>query len=65
MRNRRYLNLYVHGVGYFWNLELVRVQASFSAEKCIERISSELKDFELDLQSDIIANLPLPLMAVQ
>ena len=55
MRNRRYLNLNVHGVGYFWNLGLVRIQGSFSAEKCIEKISSKLKDFELDLQSDIIA----------
>ena len=55
MRNRRYLNLNVHGVGYFWNLGLVRIHGSFSAEKCIETISSKLKDFELDLQSDIIA----------
>ena len=55
MRNRRYLNLNIHGVGYFWNLGLVRIQGSFSAEKCIEKISSKLKDFELDLQSDIIA----------
>ena len=54
MRNRRYLNLNVHGVGYFWNLGLVRIQGSFSAEKFIEKISSKLKDFELDLQSDII-----------
>ena len=35
MRNRRYLNLHVHGVGYFWNLGLVRIQGIFSSEKCI------------------------------
>ena len=55
MRNRRYLNLNIHGVGYFWNLGLVRIQGSFSAEKCIETISSKLKEFELDLQCDIMA----------
>lgn len=54
MRNRKYLNRNVHGVGYFWNLGLVRIHIRFSAEKCIEKISSILKDFEIDLQSDII-----------
>ena len=34
---------------------LVRIQGSFSAEKCIETISSKLKQFELHLQYDIIA----------
>ena len=55
VRNRRYLNLNIHGVGYFWNLGLVRIQGSFSAEKCIEIIASKLKEFELDLQCDIMA----------
>ena len=57
MRDRRYLNLNIHGVGYFWNLLpwIVRIQGSFSAEKCIETISSKQKEFEVDLQSDIIA----------
>ena len=41
VRNRRYLNLNIHWVGYFWNLGLVRIQGIFSAEKCIETISSK------------------------
>ena len=34
MRNRRYLNINIHGIGYFWNLGLVRISGCFSAERC-------------------------------
>ena len=35
MQNRRYLNINIHGIGYFWNLGLVRIRGSFTAERCL------------------------------
>ena len=42
LRNKRYLNINIHGIGYFWNLGLVRIHGSFSAEICYDTISQKL-----------------------
>ena len=55
LRNKRYLNINIHGIGYFWNLGLVRIHGSFSAEICYDIISPKLCEFGIDLKTDIVA----------
>ena len=55
MRNRRYLNINIHGIGYFWNLGLVRIRGSFTAERCLDTISDKLREFGIDLEADIVS----------
>lgn len=56
-RNRRYLNLNLHGFNgtpYFYCLGLLRINGSYSAEKCIESVDLRLKEFGLCLEHDIV-----------
>ena len=48
------VSLVVHGIGYFWNLGLVRVSGSFSAERCSKTISDKLNEFGIDFETDIV-----------
>ena len=41
-QNRRYLNINIHGRGYFWNLGSIRIRGCFSAEICSNVISDKL-----------------------
>ena len=55
MRNRRHLNINIHGIGYFWNLWLVRIRGCFSAERCSETISNRLVEYDIDFETDVVA----------
>ena len=48
LRNKRYLNINIHGIGYFWNLGLVRILGSFSAERCVDAVSNKLNEFGIE-----------------
>ena len=55
-RNRRYLNIIVHGQhSYFWNLGLARINGTLQAEKCIQLLEEKLVKHELNLHTDIVA----------
>lgn len=58
LRNKRYININIHGVGYFWNLGLVRIFGSFTAERCV---SNKLNEFGIEFEADLL----LQLMAAQ
>ena len=54
-RNRRYMNVNVHGEGgRYWNLGLKRVQGSMPAERCVELLQAKLAEFGLSLEKDIV-----------
>lgn len=60
VRNRRYLSLNLHsrhfsGGNNFKNLGLIKVNGSLPATKCIEEITSQLNEFGVSLEHDIIA----------
>ena len=45
LRNKRYLNINIHGNGFFWNLGLTRIKGRFSSEASSNSISQKLKEF--------------------
>ena len=47
LQNKRYLNINIHGIGFFWNLGLVRIKGRFSSEACSKLISFKLKEFRI------------------
>ena len=55
LTNKRYLNINIHGIGFFWNLGLVRILGSFSAERCVDAVSNKLNEFGIEFEADIIA----------
>lgn len=55
LRNRRYMNINIHlRNGSYYNMGLVRMHGSMPAEKCVELLRNKLKDFGLDLSTDIV-----------
>ena len=52
--NKRYLNVNIFGCKKWWNVGLIRIRGIFSAEKCIEVLSSKLLEFNLSLESNIV-----------
>lgn len=58
-RNHRYLNINIHvfskGSVVIKNLGLVRVSGSFPAETCISALEAKIKEFEVDLNKDVIS----------
>ncbi|XP_060801934.1 uncharacterized protein LOC132903887 [Amyelois transitella] len=54
-KNHRYLNINVHQKENHFNLGLVRIQGSATAEHCISLVKERLASFGLDLDTDIIA----------
>jgi hypothetical protein len=57
LRNRRYLNLTLRSEdGIHYDLGMIRMRGSYPAEKCLELISSRLKEFNLDLTKDIVCS---------
>ena len=56
VRNRRYMNVNIYYEdGESDNLGLVRIQGSCPSEKVYELLNAKLSDFNLSLQSDIVA----------
>ncbi|KAJ2948892.1 hypothetical protein O0L34_g5823 [Tuta absoluta] len=55
-KNHRYLNINVHQEKNHFNLGLVRICGSATAEHCIGLLKERLASFGLDLDTDIIAN---------
>ena len=55
LQNKRYLNINIHGNGFFWTLGLMRIKGRFSSEACSGAISQKLKEFGTDFETDIIA----------
>ncbi|CAL8129446.1 unnamed protein product [Orchesella dallaii] len=51
--NRRYMNINVHAAGEFFNLGLARIRGTFTAEACLEIVTSKLSDFNINLKDDI------------
>ena len=55
LQNKRYININIHGKGYFWNLGLFRIRGRFSAEVCSSLISEKLSEFGINFKTDIVA----------
>ena len=55
LQNKRYLNINIHGNGFFLNLGLMRIKGRFSSEACSGAISQKLKEFGIDFETDITA----------
>ncbi|CAH0403229.1 unnamed protein product [Chilo suppressalis] len=53
-KNHRYINLNVHHKETHFNLGLIRIHGSCTAEHCITLVSQRLKKFGLNLETDII-----------
>ena len=55
MQNKRYLNINIHGNGFFWNLGLIRISGRFSSEACLNVIVQKLNEFGVNFEKDIVA----------
>jgi len=53
-KNRRYLNINVHYKEKHFNLGLVRIHGSCTAEHCVNIVEERLKSFNLNIKDDII-----------
>lgn len=53
-KNRRYLNVNVHHKERHFNLGLIRIHGSCTAEPCIDLVKNRLTSFGLDFDCDII-----------
>lgn len=53
-KNHRYINLNVHHKETHFNLGLIRIYGSCTAEHCIQLVSERLKKFGLNVETDII-----------
>lgn len=53
--NKRYMNINVHSLDNFWNLGLLRIKVSMTAEVCVSLLQEKLAHFGLSLNSDIVA----------
>ena len=52
-RNRRYMNVNVHGSKNIWNLGLSRINGRFAAENCVKLLEDKLESFQLNIRNDI------------
>ena len=55
VQNKRYLNINIHGNGFFWNLGLIRISGRFSSEACLNVIVQKLNEFGVNFEKDIVA----------
>ncbi|KAF2891365.1 hypothetical protein ILUMI_14807 [Ignelater luminosus] len=55
-KNHRYSNVNVHQKENHFNLGLVRLHGSGTAEHCISLVKERLASFSLDLDTDIVAS---------
>jgi hypothetical protein len=57
-RNRRYLNLILHGQSSkIWNPGLVRMLGNMPAQKCLDLVETKLQRYKLSLSSDIVCTI--------
>lgn len=54
LKNRRYMNVNVHSVESCWNLGLIRIVGSMSAQSCFQLLTSKLDEFNISIQNDVI-----------
>ena len=56
-RNRRYLNINLHGEKNFHSLGMVRVDGNMPAERTVDLVKGRLEKFNLSLDNDITATV--------
>lgn len=47
LRSHHYMNINVHSSTKFWNLGMIRIFGTLTAEKIVEMIESKLSEFNL------------------
>jgi len=57
VRNRRYMNLYLHHEQSIQPLGMIRVKGSMKTEKAIELVRERLSKFNLNLDTDIVSTI--------
>ncbi|GFX71065.1 BED-type domain-containing protein [Trichonephila clavipes] len=56
LKNRRYLNINVHfNEGEIFNLGMLRISGSFSAENCVKSVETKLQEFGIITEKHIVA----------
>lgn len=53
--NKRYMNVNIHSEKKFWSLGLIRVDVSLKAETCVDILKERLSQFDISLDSEIVA----------
>lgn len=53
-KNRRYLNVNLHCKKKHYNLGMIRIHGSCTAETCVSLLKDRLKSFNLDFEKDIV-----------
>lgn len=53
--NKRYMAVNVHSYKKFWNLGLVPIYGSMTAENCLRILKERLSKFDISLETDIVA----------
>lgn len=56
-RSRRYLTVNLHNKDEYWNLGMIRILDSFSAEKMLSAVIKKLKEFDLEFKQYIVASV--------
>lgn len=52
--NKRYMNIIVNTNGKLFNIGLIRMKKSGTAENCIQYLDERLKEFEISLSNDVV-----------
>ncbi|GFX45187.1 uncharacterized protein TNCV_3432351 [Trichonephila clavipes] len=56
LKNRRYLNINVHfNEGEIFNVGMLRISGSFSAENCVQAVETKLQEFGIITEKHIVA----------
>jgi hypothetical protein len=53
--NKRYMNINIHVAKKFWSLGLIRINVSMTAENCIRILKERLEQFDVSLETDVVA----------
>lgn len=53
--NKRYMNGNIHSDKKFWSLGLIRIDESLNAETCVRVLKERLSQFDISLDTDIVA----------
>lgn len=56
--NKRFMNINVHTNKKLWNLGMIRIKGSMTAEVCVKVLSSRLEQHGIALHSDIVTDGP-------
>lgn len=55
IRGRRYINTILLNGKRFWNLGLIRIRGSATAQNCLALVKSKLGQFDINFQNDIVS----------